>query len=73
VGLWGGRKAVATPDPLEHAAATLVMVGALNWGLVGLLNLDLVAAILGRRSLASKLLYTLVGASAVYLLSLEEE
>jgi uncharacterized membrane protein YuzA (DUF378 family) len=45
----------------------------LNWGLVGLFNFDLVATVLGRRSLLSKLVYTLVGASAVYLLTTSEE
>ncbi len=63
-----GREKVPAPDPLETAASTLVTVGALNWGLVGLLNLDLVAIVFGRRSLLSKLVYTAVGASAVYLL-----
>ena len=63
-----GRKKTQTPDSLDVAASTLVTVGALNWGLVGLLNLDLVATIFGRRSLLSKLVYTAVGASAVYLL-----
>ena len=62
-----GRKKTPVPDPLEVAASTLVTVGALNWGLVGLLNLDLVATLFGRRSLLSKLVYTAVGASAVYL------
>jgi uncharacterized membrane protein YuzA (DUF378 family) len=59
----------ATPDSIELAASTLVTVGALNWGLVGLLNLDVVATILGRRSFLSRIVYIAVGASAVYLLT----
>ena len=46
----------------------LVIVGGLNWGLVGFLNFDLVAAIFGDMSFLSKLVYDLVGLSAVYLL-----
>jgi uncharacterized membrane protein YuzA (DUF378 family) len=67
------NKSVETPENIELAASALVTVGALNWGLVGLFNLDLVALLLGRRSLLSKLVYTLVGASAVYLLTTAEE
>lgn len=66
-------KTVETPESIELAASALVTVGALNWGLVGLLNLDLVATVFGRRSLLSKLVYTLVGASAVYLLTTSDE
>lgn len=46
----------------------LVIIGGLNWGLVGFLNFDLVAAIFGDMSFLSKLVYDLVGLSAVYLL-----
>ena len=63
------RKSKVETDPLEKTAAMLVTVGALNWGLVGLLNVDLVAAVFGRRSLLSRLVYAAVGASAVYLLA----
>ena len=65
---WGKKKRAA-PDSVEVAASTLVVAGALNWGLVGLFNLDLVATLFGRRSPLSKLLYILVGASAVYLVA----
>lgn len=51
----------------------LVIIGALNWGLVGLLNLDLVALLFGKKSPASKLVYTLVGLSGAYLLMLHKE
>jgi uncharacterized membrane protein YuzA (DUF378 family) len=48
-------------------ALILVIVGALNWGLVGLLNLDLVAAIFGAMSALSRIVYILVGIAAVYI------
>lgn len=44
----------------------LVIVGGLNWGLVGLLDFDLVAAIFGAGSLLSRLVYILVGLSATW-------
>ncbi len=53
---------------IEWLALVLVIVGGLNWGLVGLLNFDLVAAILGKMSALSRVVYTLVGISAVYVL-----
>lgn len=44
----------------------LVIVGGLNWGLVGLLDSDLVAAIFGAGSMASRIVYILVGLSALW-------
>ncbi|OGK20867.1 hypothetical protein A2866_04875 [Candidatus Roizmanbacteria bacterium RIFCSPHIGHO2_01_FULL_39_8] len=45
---------------------SLVIVGAVNWGLVGLLNFNLVNTLLGSWPTVEKLVYILVGASAVY-------
>ena len=58
---------------LDTLALVLTSVGGLNWGLVGLFRFDLVAAIFGgmefgETNLASRVVYTLVGVSAVYLL-----
>jgi len=44
----------------------LIIVGGLNWGLVGLASFDLVAAIFGEGSALSRLVYILVGVSAVW-------
>lgn len=44
----------------------LLIVGGLNWGLVGLLEFDLVAAIFGAMSPLSRIVYTLVGVSALW-------
>lgn len=52
---------------LEWTALVLTLIGAINWGLVGLFNFDLVAAIFGDMSALSRLIYVLVGVSAVYL------
>jgi uncharacterized membrane protein YuzA (DUF378 family) len=51
---------------VDVIAAVLVVVGALNWGLVGLFNVDLVAAILGSGSILSRLVYTLVGLAGAF-------
>ena len=51
---------------LDVVFAVLLVVGGVNWGLVGLFNFDLVAAILGPMSGLSRVVYILVGLSAVY-------
>lgn len=52
---------------LDWIALVLVVVGALNWGLVGLFEFDLVATIFGDMSILSRLVYVLVGISAIFL------
>ena len=44
----------------------LVIVGGLNWGLVGAFNFNLVAAIFGEMSALSRIVYVLVGLSALW-------
>ncbi len=51
---------------LDIIVAILLVVGGLNWGLVGLFNFDLVAAIFGNMALISRIVYILVGVSALY-------
>jgi hypothetical protein len=46
----------------------LVLVGALNWGLVGLFQYNLVSAILGSWPMVERVVYVLVGVSAVLML-----
>jgi uncharacterized membrane protein YuzA (DUF378 family) len=57
-----------TTTPLDWVALILAIVGGLNWGLVGLFNFDLVAALFGPGSLAARAVYVLVGLAAVYLI-----
>lgn len=52
---------------MHMVAFTLAIVGALNWGLVGLLGINLVEMLLGAWPLAEQVVYILVGLSAVYL------
>ncbi len=51
---------------LDTIAVLLLIVGGLNWGLVGVADFDLVASLFGKMSGFSRLIYTLVGLSAVY-------
>ena len=53
-------------NTLDWIAMVLLIVGGLNWGLVGLFNFDLVAALFGTQSALSRVVYTLVGLSALY-------
>ncbi len=51
---------------LDVIIAVLLVVGGINWGLVGLFRFDLVATIFGDMSIASRTVYGLVGLAAVY-------
>jgi hypothetical protein len=53
---------------INWIALILVIVGALNWGLVGVASFDLVAAVLGAMSLLSRIVYALVGLAGIYIL-----
>jgi uncharacterized protein len=48
-------------------AVILVIIGGLNWGLVGFFKFDLVAAIFGDMSSLTRIIYALVGLSALYM------
>ncbi len=52
---------------LHMVAFTLLIVGGLNWGLWALFNLNLVNAVLGSMPSIEKIVYVLVGVSAVYI------
>ena len=51
---------------LDFIAVVLVVIGGLNWGLVGLFDFDLVQAILGGVPILARLVYILVGLAAAY-------
>jgi len=51
---------------LDIVAAALLVIGGLNWGLVGAANFDLVATIFGEMSPLSRLIYVVVGVAALY-------
>jgi uncharacterized membrane protein YuzA (DUF378 family) len=53
---------------IDWVALVLVIVGAINWGLVGLFSFDLVAGIFGSMTIMSKIVYDLVGLAGLYLI-----
>jgi uncharacterized membrane protein YuzA (DUF378 family) len=55
---------------LNALALVLVIIGGLNWGFVGLLEVDLVVALFGPGTVLTKLVYVLVGLAALYCLTL---
>ena len=48
-------------ETLQKSALVLTIIGAINWGLIGIFEFDLVAAIFGDMSAFSRIIYTLVG------------
>ena len=54
---------------LDGTALTIAIIGAVNWGLIGLFRFDLVAFLLGDMSWFSRIVYVLVGISGLYLIS----
>ncbi len=56
---------------MDKIALILVIIGALNWGLIGLFNFDLVASIFGGQStVLSRIIYSLVGLAGLYSITL---
>ena len=56
---------------IDRVALALAIIGGLNWGLIGLFRLDLVAFLFGgQTALLSRIVYTLVGLAAIWCISL---
>lgn len=56
---------------LQRIALALTIIGAINWGLIGFFNFDLVAAIFGGQdAFLSRVIYSLVGISGLVCLTL---
>ena len=54
-------------NTIDKTALILVIIGALNWGLVGLFQYDLVAALFGGAgSMISRIIYSLIGIAGIY-------
>ena len=53
----------------DYTALTIVIIGAVNWLLVGIFRFDLVAFLVGNLSWLSRIIYTLVGLCGLYILS----
>ena len=51
---------------IDKIALALIVIGALNWGLIGLFKIDLVATLFGDMSILSRIVYSLVGISGLW-------
>ena len=54
---------------LNCTALTIAIIGAINWGLIGIFRFDLVAFIFGEMSWLSRIIYTIVGLCGLYLIT----
>jgi len=54
---------------LDNIVLAIIIVGAVNWGLIGFFRFDLIAFLFGNMSWFSRVLYALVGISGIYLIS----
>ncbi|MGG7076919.1 DUF378 domain-containing protein [Clostridium sardiniense] len=54
---------------LDTIALLLVIIGAINWGLIGFFQFDLVATLFGDMSTVSRVIYSLVGIAGLYAIS----
>ena len=54
---------------LDCIALTITIIGAVNWGLIGFFDFNLVATIFGSMSWLSRIIYALVGISGLYLIT----
>ena len=55
---------------IDKIALVLVIIGAINWGLIGIFNFNLVDSIFGVMSIISRIIYTLVGISGLWAIKL---
>ncbi len=53
----------------DYIVLVLVIIGAVNWGLIGFLQFDLVRVVFGNMSLLSRIVYAIVGLCGLYAIS----
>ena len=56
-------------NSLDWIAVALLVIGGLNWGMIGFFGVDVIGAIFGEMSAISRVIYALVGLSSLYALS----
>ena len=54
---------------LDYTVLILVIIGAINWGLIGFFGLDLVAFLFGSMSIISRIVYAIIGICGIYAIS----
>ena len=55
---------------LDYFLLAIIIIGALNWGLIGLFRFDLIAFVFGTMSWVTRVIYVLVGIGGIYMISL---
>jgi uncharacterized membrane protein YuzA (DUF378 family) len=60
------REGHTTMSAIDYIAMALLIIGGLNWAMVGLFDVDVVATLFGPGSAATRIIYVLVGLSALY-------
>ena len=56
-------------ETLQKSALVLTIIGAINWGLIGFFDFNLVSALFGEGTVFTRLIYDLVGICGLYLIS----
>lgn len=54
---------------LDYTVLTLVLIGAINWGLIGFFDFDLVSTLFGQMSILTRIIYAVVGIGGLYAIS----
>lgn len=54
---------------LDYTVLTVILIGAINWGLIGFFDFDLVSTIFGQMSMLTRIIYGLVGIGGLYAIS----
>jgi uncharacterized protein len=60
------REGHSAMSAIDYVAMALLIIGGLNWGMVGLFGVDVVASIFGSDTAITRLIYTVVGVAALY-------
>ncbi len=64
------QEVIMNSKGLDYTALAVVIIGAINWGLIGFLEFDLVAFLFGNFSWLSRIIYAVVGICGLYSLSI---
>ncbi len=54
---------------LDYTILTVVVIGAINWGLIGFFDFDLVSTLFGQMSILTRIIYAIVGIGGLYAIS----
>ncbi len=60
------KERVSAWKPVDVVAYVLILIGAINWGLIGFFGFNVVAALFGEMTILSRIIYAVVGLAAIY-------